>query len=151
MRPAWIWTTTRAVVISRKDSASNWILHVVVTRITSHRRQYGLRTSVNLLADHVQSVRTIRQVSWVRQGACNGGLRDCSAVRVKFEVCSGIVLGRALTTSPSTGLEVSVPGRPDMFLKPEPQGTVILPGRSADLSVAPLAVACPHLFELMPH
>ena len=120
-------------MISRKDSASNWILHVVVTHKTSHRRQYGLHTSVNLLADHVQSVRTIRQVSWVRQGACNGGLRDCSAVRVKFEVCSGIVLGRAVTTSPSTGLEVFAPGRPDVFLGPEPQGTLILPVRSANV------------------
>jgi hypothetical protein len=70
---------------------------------------------------------------------------------VKFEVCSDIVLGKAVTTSPNTGLEVSVPGRLDMFLSPEPQGTLILPGRSADLAVAPLVVACPHLFELMPY
>ena len=78
-------------------------------------------------------------------GTRSGGLRDSGAeastqVRVKFEVCSGIVFGRAVTTSPSTGLEVAVPGRLDMFLGPEPQGTLILPRRSANLSVAPLAV-----------
>jgi hypothetical protein len=59
---------------------------------------------------------------------------------MKFQLCSGIVLGRAVTTSPNTGLEVFAPGRPDMFLSPEPQGTLILPVRSADLNVAPLAV-----------
>jgi len=48
-------------------------------------------------------------------GAWGGGLRDCNGVRVKFEVCSGIVLGRAVTTSPNTGLEVFAPGRLDMF------------------------------------
>jgi len=59
---------------------------------------------------------------------------------MKFEVGSGIVLGRAVTTSPSTGLEVFAPGRLDMFLSQELQGTLILPGRSANLAVAPLAV-----------
>jgi hypothetical protein len=34
---------------------------------------------------------------------------------MKFELCSDIVLGRAVTTSPSTGLEVFVPGRLDVF------------------------------------
>jgi hypothetical protein len=36
-------------------------------------------TSVNLLADHVQSVRIIRHLSWVRQGGWCGGLRDSGA------------------------------------------------------------------------
>ena len=70
---------------------------------------------------------------------------------MKFELCSGIVLGRAVTTSPSTGLEVFAPGRPDVFLSHKPQGTLILLGRSANLTVAPLAGVYPHLSELMPH
>ena len=48
-------------------------------------------------------------------GGWSRGLRDCNGVRVKFELCSDIVLGRVVTTSPNTGLEVSVPGRPDVF------------------------------------
>jgi hypothetical protein len=35
---------------------------------------------------------------------------------MKFELYSDIVLGRAVTTSPGIGLEVAVPGRPDVFL-----------------------------------
>ena len=72
-------------------------------------------------------------------------------VIMKFQLGSGIVLGRAVTTSPNTGLEVSVPGRPDVFLSPEPQGTLILPVRSADLNVAPLAAVFLYFSELMPH
>jgi hypothetical protein len=73
-------------------------------------------------------------------GVCGGGLRECNGGRVKFWWCFGIVLGRAVTTSPSTGLEVAVPGRPDVFLSPEPQGTLIRPCRGTNFAVAPLAV-----------
>jgi hypothetical protein len=71
-------------------------------------------------------------------GACSGGLRDLNAERGWVD--ASVVWRRAVTSSPSTGLEVFAPGRPDMFLRPEPQGTLILPVRSANLTVAPLAV-----------
>ena len=45
----------------------------------------------------------------------SGFQKTCNRVRVKFWWCSGIVLGRAVTASPSTGVEVSVPGRLDVF------------------------------------